>query len=362
MRIIQLIDTLAAGGAERMAVNYANTLNKRIDFSGVVSTRKEGPLREHIESNTAYFFLNKKSTLDFKAFWALRQYIAQHNIEVIHAHSTSFFLAFMVKLLRPSLKLIWHDHYGDSEFLHNRPTWALRFTLPFFSGIICVNAKLKKWVETKGFCTNVIYLENFSRLEVQRQEAPVLCGQDGKKIIVLANLRPQKNHFLLLEVAALVKKSHPDWSFHLVGKDDHDAYSIALKKQVCVQELDKTVYFYGARSEVYAILREASIGVLTSSSEGLPLALLEYGHAGLAVVATAVGENAAIISHADNGYLTAQDPTVFYEKLLVLIQDEVKRSTFGAKLNKTVRDNFAEAHVISRYLTWLENILDEKRR
>ena len=35
MRIIQLIDSLAPGGAERMAVNYANALSDKVAFSGL---------------------------------------------------------------------------------------------------------------------------------------------------------------------------------------------------------------------------------------------------------------------------------------------------------------------------------------
>ncbi|QZK89645.1 glycosyltransferase [Flavobacterium sp. CHNK8] len=354
MRIIQLIDTLAAGGAERMAVNYANALNTRIDFSGIICTRQEGPLREHIESKTAYLFLNKKRTLDFKAIWALRQYVAKHNIEVIHAHSTSFFLAFMVKLLRPSLQLIWHDHYGDSEFLPARPTLALRLTLPFFSGIIAVNQKLKNWAETKGFSNNVIYLENFTTPQKLEQSISELNGEVGKRIVSLANLRLQKNHALLLEVAVLVKNSHLDWTFHLVGKDFNDNYSNDLKKNIVALNLEQTVFIYGTRSDVSNVLHQATIGILTSSSEGLPLALLEYGTAGLATVVTNVGENGAVIKDGENGYLVAQNSKIFYEKLLILMQDEVKRTTFGSKLKNTVHTNFSEEHVISRYLSWLE--------
>lgn len=354
MRIIQLIDTLAPGGAERMAVNYANALNTRIDFSGIVCTRHEGPLREHIESKTAYFFLNKKRTLDFKAIWALRQYITQHNIEVIHAHSTSFFLAFMVKLLHPSLQLVWHDHYGDSEFLPARPTLALRLTLPFFIGIIAVNQKLKNWAESKGFSNNVIYLENFTTPQKLEQSISELNGEVGKRIVSLANLRLQKNHALLLEVALLVKNSHPDWTFHLVGKDFNDDYSNDLKKNIVALNLEQTVFIYGTRSDVSNVLHQATIGILTSSSEGLPLALLEYGTAGLATVVTNVGENGAVIKDGENGYLVVQNSKIFYEKLLLLMQDEVKRSTFGAKLKETVHANFSEEHVISRYLSWLE--------
>jgi hypothetical protein len=35
MRVLQIIDSLEAGGAERMAVNYANALANEIDFSAL---------------------------------------------------------------------------------------------------------------------------------------------------------------------------------------------------------------------------------------------------------------------------------------------------------------------------------------
>lgn len=42
MRILQIIDSLAIGGAEKMAVNFANALVEEVEFSGLVATRKEG--------------------------------------------------------------------------------------------------------------------------------------------------------------------------------------------------------------------------------------------------------------------------------------------------------------------------------
>ena len=61
MRILQLIDSLEAGGAERMAVNYANALATTLEFSSLVATRKEGPLLGEIDSKVIYLFLNKKN-------------------------------------------------------------------------------------------------------------------------------------------------------------------------------------------------------------------------------------------------------------------------------------------------------------
>ncbi|MFP3468250.1 hypothetical protein, partial [Leifsonia sp. SIMBA_070] len=75
---------------------------------------------------------------------------------------TSFFLAFLLKLTLPSIKIIRHDHYGNNEFLADRPHFVLKLTNPFFNGIIAVNQNLKNWSEKVLKAKNVIYLPNFT--------------------------------------------------------------------------------------------------------------------------------------------------------------------------------------------------------
>ena len=65
MRIVQIIDSLEIGGAEKMAINYANALSARYEFSGLVSTRAEGKLLNQWNDSVSYLFLKKKSALDF---------------------------------------------------------------------------------------------------------------------------------------------------------------------------------------------------------------------------------------------------------------------------------------------------------
>jgi hypothetical protein len=170
MRILQLIDSLEAGGAERMAVNYANALAKQIDFSGLVVSRKEGPLANQIDQGVSYLFLKRNRVIDYKALLKLRNYVAVNKVTVVQAHSTSFFLGFLLKLICPSIKIIWHDHYGNSEFLNKRPILALRLLRPSFAGIIAVNQNLKVWANEKLHFGNAIYLPNFPSEEKDNTE------------------------------------------------------------------------------------------------------------------------------------------------------------------------------------------------
>lgn len=355
MRILQLIDSLDAGGAERMAVNYANVLAKEIEFSGLVATRKEGLLLNQIHSSVSYLFLKKRMRLDIGATLRLRSYILKNRVTHIHAHSTSFFLAVLIKLILPSLKIIRHDHYGNNEFLAARPYFMLKLTVSFFNGIIAVNQNLKKWSEVVLKAKNVIYFPNFPSTDLNLQVSTILKGQENKKIVSLANLRPQKNLFLLIEIAQKLKQSHSDWSFHLVGKDFDDDYSKQIKENIKKYELEHNVFLYGSKEDVLNILKQADIAILTSISEGLPVALLEYGLCKKAVVATEVGDIPFIIEHNRNGMLVPNlNADAFYNLLVEFIENEKLREILGNRLFETVCENFSEKVVIKKYLNWLQ--------
>lgn len=358
MRIIQLIDSLEAGGAERMAVNYANALCSQLEFSGLIATRKEGILKKQLDQKVAYLFLNKKHTVDFKAVFKLRKYIIKHQVQIIQAHSSSFFLAVLVKLALPRVKIIWHDHYGNSDFLEKRSTFFLQLASCFFSGILAVNEKLKSWSLAKLHFKNGIYLSNFAVIEKEVAQQTILKGQAGKRILCLANLRPQKNHFLLVKVASKLRASHPDWSFHLIGKDFQDSYSNQLKEELKGKKLENHVFVYDSCPDVAGVLAQAQMGILTSNSEGLPVAILEYGLHKKAVVLTNVGQIAAVVENNENGFLVPSDAIdLFYGKLVELIENPLLQETFAEKLHRTVIVNFSEASIIKKYIHWIRTTI-----
>lgn len=357
MRILQIIDSLEAGGAEQMAVNYANALVDKIDFSGLVATRAEGVLKNKLCSRVSYLFLNKKSVLDFKAVFRLRKWVIENKISHIQAHSSSFFIAFLLKMILPRIQLIWHDHYGDSEFLDRRSTFELKIGLTFFKGIISVNQKLKNWAQKNRLSSNVIFLPNFPSKSEVGNPPTILFGIKGKRIVCLSNLRPQKNHFLLLEVANKIKETHPDWSFHLVGKDFQDDYSRQLNEKIAELNLEKTVFIYGSKKDIDFILNQSSIAILTSQSEGLPVSLLEYGMQKMPVVVTDVGEISSLIKSKVNGFLVlSKDSKSFCEALILLIENTDLRKEIGEALYEKVNKTYSESAVIQKYLVWLKSL------
>lgn len=355
MRILQLIDSLEIGGAEKMAVNFANALNHTIDFSGIVVTRKEGKLLKDIDNKCNYYFLNKTHTIDFKAVFNLKHYCKINKINYIQAHGTSFFFAFLLKIVHPKINILFHDHTGARSNQKIKNNVFLWFTSYFFKGVIVVNHSLENWVINNLNCKNVIYLPNFTSLTNKRTNETILNGNDGFRILYLANLRNPKNHKMLINIAVQIKKKHPNWSFHFVGKDNNDDYSNSIKKSISENNLEDCIYIYNQKSDISSIINQSEICIITSTSEGLPVALLEYGLSKKPVVTTNVGEIPLLIQNNQNGFVVeATNSDEFYKSLLILIEDSVLRIKFGEALYKTISTNNSKEVVITNYINWLK--------
>lgn len=346
MRVLQLIDSLQVGGAERVAVNIANELSAKIETSFLCATRDEGLLKKSIEPSVTYLFLNKQKTIDFKAIKKLNQFIKSNKIEIIHAHSTSFFLAILIKLINKNLHIIWHDHYGNSEFLKDRNYKILKKCSNYFAQIFSVNKELETWAKTNLKCKKVNYLPNFA-IKSTLPSITKLNGAKGKRIIHLANLRAQKDHLTLLSAFKKVIEIYPEWTLHCIGKDFNNQYTEAIKSKIVQLELVANVFIYGSKPDVFNILKQSDIGVLSSKSEGLPIALLEYGLAGLPVVATNVGDCKQIIANESLGQLIVPgDVSNLCQALINYISDMKTAMTKGQQLNTYVNAHFS-ANAIS---------------
>jgi glycosyltransferase involved in cell wall biosynthesis len=358
MRIVQIIDSLATGGAEKMAVSFANSLVDRTGFTGLITTRKEGNLRSAIRSEVNYLFLQKKHSLDLKAVLLLRNYCKENRIQIIHAHSSSYFLACLVKITMPKLKIVWHDHNGVGNIPKKKGTTYLQIFSVFFKGIISVNTQLETWAKKNLFCQNVIFLPNFVIENKNYKKLTQLQGVEGKRVLYLANLRHQKNHFMFIDVVKKITAFFPDWTYHMVGMDFNDAYSEQVKGKVKEENLTNVIFFYGSRPDIENIIHQSDIAVFTSNSEGLPVALLEYGLYKKPIVSTRVGEIPFIVEHNKSGFISeVKDVEQFSINLSKLMQDEQLRKQFGEEIHQLVVSKYTEEAIIRQYQTWLKNIL-----
>lgn len=353
MRVLQLIDSLQAGGAERMAIHYANALVPYVAASHLCVTRVEGILKESISPSVGYVFAAKKSTFDSGALKKVKKYIKEHQITIVHAHTTSYFFAVLLKFQMPSIKIIWHEHQGNRVHQSKKNNKALYVASFFFSAIFTVNEALSEWCKTNLNTKRVHYIPNFV---VSEREKSALETRK-KEIVCVANLKAPKNHLNLVKAFTEVYKEFPDWRLLLVGRIKEDAYAITLKNYITENKLDTSVVILGEQSDVFSILNKASIGVLSSDNEGLPVALLEYGLSGLAVVTTDVGHCSEVVQ--DFGRIVPpNNPVALSGALKEYMQSSQKRVTdaqfFAAQIDK----HYASASVVPKIIRFYKEVED----
>ncbi len=83
-----------------------------------------------------------------------------------------------------------------------------------------------------------------------------LKGVERKRLVCLANFRPQKDHKNLLEAFSLVVQKHPGYSLHLFGQNWNDDYFEEINQLMNGAILKEAVYYYGSHANVYEILKQ----------------------------------------------------------------------------------------------------------
>lgn len=301
--VMHLIDTLEVGGAEQMAMSLANLLPRDQFEPHLCTTRHEGPLAAAVGPDVGRLRLARVRRFDAGALARLVRYVRRHDIQLLHAHSTAVFTAAAASVFAPWPAVVWHDHFGRD--IGQRRPWPYRPLASRIAGVIAVSSLLADWASAAlGVpAERIRYIPNFVVPPSGGTAVPTLPGVPGFRIVCVANWREQKDHATLLEAFALVMRRAPAAHLLLVGTESQDAYGERIRQDISRLGLQAHVTRLGYRPDVAALLTGADIGVLSSRSEGLPLALLDYGRAGLAVVATSVGQCAEVLDHGRAGAL-----------------------------------------------------------
>lgn len=337
--VMQIVDSLSPGGLERVAVNIANYLPTEKYESHLCTTRADGPLEEVVLPAVQRLRLKRTGRFDLGAICRLKNYILEHNIRILHVHGSSLFLA---TLIHSPAAVLWHDHFGRYA-TEERPAWLYRLATRRAAGVIAVNQPLVEWSlrRLKVPADRVWYVPNFVSEPPENIEVPALPGKPGSRIVCVANLRPEKDHLTLLAAMRAV----PDAHLILVGQAGNPDYLQRVKDAMP----NGSVTWLGTRTDVAAILRGCDIGVLSSASEGLPLALIEYGMNGLPAVATRVGQCAEVLDEGRAGVLVAPgSPDALAAALTGLLREPGRRKQLGQTLQERVRRQYSAGPVMEK--------------
>jgi glycosyltransferase involved in cell wall biosynthesis len=133
-----------------------------------------------------------------------------------------------------------------------------------------------------------------------------------------------------------------------------------LQARIRERNLGHLVTFAGygeLQADVYPAM---DVAILTSSTEGLSISLLEAMAWGLPVVATAVGGNSEIVQHGYTGYLVKHgDADAFAEHLVTLTKEPDLCWRLGDAGRKTVSERFDVNRVAEEYSALYEGLASQ---
>ena len=337
--VMHLIDTLDAGGLERVAVNLANLLPRDRYRPYLCTSRREGVLGGEVEADVGRLALGRSSRFDLRAIRRLVRFIRAQEIRILHAHGTALLVAGMASLFPPHPAVVWHDHYGR-QGIEERPAWIYRLLAIPVDAVIAVNRPLADWsrFRLRFRADRVWYIPNFVREAPPGEGAPDLPGEPGSRIVCVANFRPQKDHPTLLRAMESVVRRTPAAHLLLIGAAGDPAYLGAVEREIGTRGLARNVSILGQRMDVPDVLRACDVGVLSSASEGLPLALIEYGMARLPVVSTRVGQCPEVLEEGEAGLLVPPgEPDRLAEALLDLLGSPSRRAALASRFQSRTR-------------------------
>lgn len=346
---MQIIDSLSPGGAERVAVNVANGLIELGHDVTLCATRSGGVLQGDLSPAVKYLYLNRRATFDPAAIFRLIKLIRRAEIKIIHAHSSSIFLAAVSKIFNKRVKLIWHIHAGSLATKPANTFYKLAKLL--LDGIIAVNQDLWIWAQDNELITNpesIWCVQNFV-MRNPIQSSIHLPGDNGYRLVCVANLRPEKDHLTLIRAVQRIVKRYPETHLLLVGASNFPEVLRELSTEIGRLGLEQNVTWLGYQRDVHSIIAGCDIGVISSISEGLPLALLEYGTYGLAVVSTRVGECASVLDEGQGGLLVEpKNPEQLAEAILTLLENPELRKKLSIHLRERIKKTYSQQAAIKQ--------------
>lgn len=183
----------------------------------------------------------------------------------------------------------------------------------------------------------------------------------SRKVGMVANLRRVKGVDVFVRAAPLVKETHPAVSFHVVGEGPDRGKLEALVAEL---GLAKSFRLEGRCSDVAGFLADLDVAVLSSRSEGMPNAVLEYMAAGRPIVATAVPGVVSLLRDGEDGILVPPDsPPHLAAAIGTLLADRKLAARVAATARARARSEFsieAKARIFSKL--WRDCLLAKAHR
>ncbi|MCM4154686.1 glycosyltransferase family 4 protein [Gramella sp. AN32] len=360
-----------SGGLGTSIKNLAETLvNKNVEVSVVIYGQSQAA---EFDENGIHFYFLKNQRYAIGGWYFHRRYIQkflnqiikQKDIDLIEATDWIGITAF-IKLNCPLvIRLNGSDAYfckleGRPQKFKNRLFEKIalkkadslvsvsRFTAEKTSSVFGINRKYE-------IIPNSIELRSFS---VSNR------NEKTNSILYFGTIIRKKGVLELAYIFNEVIKHKPEAELIMVGKDvkdvrEHES-TIELFKRILSSEALKRFSYQGAVAyeKITEYIEKASVVVLPSLAEALPMTWLEAMAMEKALVTSNIGWAKEVMVNGETGYMVNPIKHLEYaDRIIQLIEDPELRSVFGKNARQKVLEEFNADVVANRNIVFYKSVL-----
>ena len=334
--VLIVIKGLGRGGAEQLllsGVPYLDTASYRYQFAYLLPW-KDSLVPELTGAGFAVHCLEGARGPG----WAgrLRALVRREGIGLVHVHSPVAAAGVRAVAGRRT-RVVYTEHNLWDRY--HPATWAANLaTFPRNDHVFAVSETVRQSIRYPG-PLRLLPMPPLETLHHGLDPAALpVPGRDGVRAELgipedapvvgsVANFKAAKDHATLLRAAAQVRQAIPSVRFVLVGQGPLEAETRRLAGQL---GLDQTVVFAGFRTDATRLMAGFDAFALSSTYEGLPIALIEAMAVGCPAVVTRVGGTPEVVADGVHGFLVPpRDPAALAAGLTRLLGDRALRDGLG---------------------------------
>ena len=185
------------------------------------------------------------------------------------------------------------------------------------------------------------------------------AAEDDFVVGVIGRLAEVKRPEWALEVFALLAPKYARLQLVFVGDGDQRGL-VERRIRALPPELRRRAHLVGLRTDMVGVLSDLDLVLLTSRSEGLPVALIEAAAAGKPVVATNVGGISEIVVHERTGWLGASVDELAYGLAQFLDMSPEALAALAVRARLRVSTRHSAAVLASRLEDLYKAVVEER--
>ena len=180
------------------------------------------------------------------------------------------------------------------------------------------------------------------------------------RIVMAGRLVPEKGYHYMIQAMEILKNEGVKFHLSIFGDG---ALKPEIEFDISNRKLSDYIVLSPAvnHSKLFKIIQNSDLFVMSSISEGFPMAPAEAMVIGTPVIATNVGGISELIEDGVSGILVAsKSPNQLAESIKNVLTDYDLRSTLSYNGKKRIQDNFSPLIICQKLLNYYSDILDNR--